>query len=230
MRTFFAIYFPMFVFGVAATVLAQLGKKDLLGPISPAIVVSVFFVIAVPMLISSHATRRYFLVDFEGDQIPDQVIERLHHYAKMHGIKFAEEPSAGCYPLTPAQHKILLGITKKIEAKNAVLNAINIALLVLSFNVLVQWKGATVVTQTILVAAITIFTVLIIGRFDGIAHIAQRRSCRDLASKSPGTKMQVSLVRDMLQKEFVFAHAFWWMSVALVATSLLLLASWTLGV
>ena len=134
---------------------------------------------------------------------------RLRHYAFMlEGKKADVLPQTGLI-LNGAQHKVLLGIIKKIETKNAVLSAINVFLVLALLRVLVDFQvaqgGPWLFYASLSAATAAVF--LIVARLDGISHLSQTQSSAIILSNRTvaPVEMQKALMANLLQKEAVFS-------------------------
>lgn len=145
--------------------------------------------------------------------------ERLELYACLIGHeKFSVQGNAfkKREALTEGGHKILLGTLKKIEAKNAVLSAINIFLIAASVNFYAGYgRDLTSCQRVGLLAMIIILFVTLGGRIDGNGHLGQahfnrlrRRLGDGVGRKDVPIEMQRELMRDLLRKEALFATSF----------------------
>ena len=159
--------------------------------------------------------RRTGMVDFGPLKL------RLHKYAVMIGHEPSSTPLDSNalvvqnYHLSTGEHKILLGALKKIEAKNAVLSAVNIFLLTVGAKIyydlvynLNEWQR-----PVFLVCLLALFFMLL-ARVEGNGHLGQRRfnKLREQpvleGSASLGVSMQEDLMMDLLKKESIFDFSY----------------------
>ena len=158
--------------------------------------------------------------DYSDKQLPKLRV-RLAAYASMHeGVlslpEQDEQKLAAEDGLLPKEsHKILLGIIKKIEAKNAVLSALTLPWFAVGIAVLGNGAPALNAPSRIMLAAIALFaSYLTFIRLDGNNHLGQAnflgifRRCGE-KDKNAGMepliiKMQRELMLNLLKKEHDF--------------------------
>lgn len=145
---------------------------------------------------------------------------RLGKYSEMLGQQAVPASSLlssqnSSYSLSSGEHKILLGVLKKIEAKNAVLSAINIFMLTAGTKIYYDMHGSMNSLQRPLFLSMIFFLfILILARVEGNGHLGQRHF-NGLRCEPPlegslglGEKMQEALMLDLLKKEALFDFSY----------------------
>lgn len=150
-------------------------------------------------------------------------LQRLALYADMQALKDEEKPvsdlSYACaergfcvtnlnhrpaaFVLQPKQHKILLGILKKIEAKWVALATILIFALSAIVTVIVA-ANIELITILMLHCASGILAALLVASADGAYHLGQphfNRLSRGNDFRILGRELQIDLIRDAVKKE-----------------------------
>ncbi len=145
---------------------------------------------------------------------------RLAKYAEMIGhdpdvVVERNQTGSQNYFLTTGEHKILLGALKKVEAKNAVLAAINIFLVTMGAKIYYDTHSdMSSVQRPAFLTVLLLLFLLALARVQGNGHLGQRnfseirgRSAQEGAAFL-GTSMQQALMRDLLMKEAAFDFSY----------------------
>ena len=132
-----------------------------------------------------------------------------------------------------SQHKILLGILKKAEAKSAVMVVAVIFAIPALENMIWDFVKCSIFASALVAFSAGIFTSLLIFGVLGAVHLGQphfRKLSKEKRVSILGRELQRALMHDMLRKEVVLRHTIWLGSVAFgCAASAVLLRIWQFG-
>ena len=145
---------------------------------------------------------------FQGE--PIQVLKlRLRAYATMHsayGIVQQPSPAAGL-ELSPQDHAILLGILKKVEAKNATMVAVwSFIVSALVAGLSFEKDEAFQMTAALFIVAVAPFLFAAIGGTRQLDNHSQATRCCSGKESYPKV-LQRELMNDLLLKEAYFAFS-----------------------
>ena len=128
--------------------------------------------------------------------------------------------------LNSASHGILLGVFKKIEAKNAVIHAVSILLLGSALSLATNVVPLDTILVKFYLFIVGFLVGLLLGGMDGAGHLGQphyvafvERTFTRTTRRTPKCRpkdLQHKLLRDLVMKEYAFQARVWATAFALV--------------